>query len=385
MKILTICYEYPPIGGGGAVVCREVARALAASGHAVDVVTSRMAGMPDVFDDGDVRVHRVSSPRRRRFHATTAELAAELVPTYNKARTLMAETKYDVAHCHFVVPGGVVAHRLWRRTGLPYVLTAHGSDVPGYNAARFKLMHHMIRPVWRRVIENSAAITTPSHFLEGLIRAYVNVPVHVIPNAFSLPDGPAADARRRDRLLVVSRLLERKGVQHFIRALKGLPPGWEAVVAGDGPYLDTAKRIAAEVGVDVTFLGHVPREELPALYASAKVFVFPSLQENFPMVLLEAMAAGCAVVSSTAPGCLEVVDDAARRVRPGDVAGLHAAMRGLMEDPDAIEDLSARAAARVAVFAPETVARQYLRLFEAKIATPPRPVPRVLSTASEIA
>ena len=384
MKILTICYEYPPVGGGGAVVCREVARALVDAGHEVDVVTSRMAGLPEVFDDGGVRVHRVSSPRRRRFHATTAELAAELIPTYKKARALMAETKYDVAHCHFIVPSGVVAHRLWRQTGLPYVLTAHGSDVPGYNAARFKLMHRVIAPVWRRVIEGSAAITTPSYFLEGLIHAYTNVPVHVIPNAFSLPNRPV-DARPRDRLLVVSRLLERKGVQHFIRALKGLPPGWEAVVAGDGPYLDTAKRVAAEVGVDVTFLGHVPREELPALYASAKVFVFPSLQENFPMVLLEAMAAGCAVVSSTAPGCLEVVDNAAMRVAPGDVAGLHAALRQLMRNPDAVEDLRARAAARVAVFAPETVARQYSRLFEAKIPAPPRPVPRALSTASEIA
>ena len=370
MRILTICYEYPPIGGGGAVVCREVAQALTAVGHDVSVVTSRMKGMPAFLNDDGVQVYRVPSWRRRRYHATTAELASELVPTYKTALRLHKANPFDIVHCHFIVPSGLVAQRLKERVGLPYVLTAHGSDVPGYNSARFKLMHRMISPLWQRIVANSAAVTTPSHFLEDLIHQHTDAPVHVIPNAFSIP---STDERveRRNRFLVVSRMLERKGVQHFIKALKGLPEGWEAVVAGDGPYLATARGIAAEAGVNVRFLGHVAREDLPALYRSAKVFVFPSLQENFPMVLLEAMAAGCAVISSTAPGCLEVVGDAACLVRPSDVTGLHEAMKGLMTDEAAIADLRARACSRVTMFAPDHVARQYERLFLIKGASPP--------------
>ncbi|MCB1885124.1 MAG: glycosyltransferase family 4 protein [Geminicoccaceae bacterium] len=389
MRILTLCYEYPPIGGGGAVVCREVAQALAAVGHEVNVVTSRMEGVPAFQDDGGVDVHRVPSWRKRRYHATTAELGSELVPTYRTALRLHEADPFDIVHCHFIVPSGLVALKLGERTGLPYVLTAHGSDVPGYNSARFKLMHRLIGPLWQRVVTGSAAVTTPSHFLEDLIHQHTDAPVHVIPNAFSTAsavDGAAdGGVERRDRFLVVSRMLERKGVQHFIKALKGLPPGWEAVVAGDGPYLATARGIAAEAGVDVRFLGHVAREDLPALYRSAKVFVFPSLQENFPMVLLEAMAAGCAVVSSTAPGCLEVVGDAARLVAPGDVEGLHEAMKGLMTDGAAVADLRARAYGRVTLFAPDHVARQYERLFLIKGANPPLGVPERLRAASRAA
>jgi glycosyltransferase involved in cell wall biosynthesis len=361
MRILTICYEYPPIGGGGGVVCQGVAQALVGAGHEVHVVTSGMRDLAAYEEDRGVHVHRVPCVRRVRFHATAAELATQILPSYRKALELIRRQPFDLVHCHFVIPSGVVAYLLRRRTGLPYVLTAHGSDVPGYNPERFELMHRVLAPFWRRIIGRSAAITAPSRFLQELIGRRLATPVEVIPNSFEAPTVP--DLPRRDRILVVTRMVERKGVQHLVQAMAGLETDWELVIAGDGPYLPTVRQMAEERGVKASFLGFVGRDRLPELYASAKVFVFPSMQENFPMVLLEAMNAGCAVVTSTVPGCAEVAGDAALLVEPGDVDGLRQALQRLLAGDGTVEALARRSLARAACFAPEIILRQYETLF----------------------
>lgn len=379
MRILTICYEYPPVGGGGGVVCQGVAQALVGAGHEVEVVTSGMRDLPPLQEDGGVLVHRVPCVRRVRFHATAAELATQILPSYRKAMALHRERPFDLVHCHFIIPSGVVAYMLRRSTGLPYVLTAHGSDVPGYNPERFELMHHALAPFWRRIIKRGAALTAPSRFLQGLIGRRLDAPVEVIPNGFE-PMAPQGDVPRRDRILVVTRMVERKGVQHLIQAMAGLAaPGWELVIAGDGPYLPVVKQMAQDLGVRATFLGFIGREDLPALYRSARVFVFPSLQENFPMVLLEAMSAGCAVVTSTVPGCAEVAGDAALLVEPGDAMGLRQALSRLLAEPGLIEELGQRGLQQAAHFAPERILRLYEGVFRRALEAPrgrPRAAPQ---------
>jgi hypothetical protein len=62
----------------------------------------------------------------------------------------------------------VLAHVLRWRTGLPYVITAHGSDVPGFNPNRFKTLHKVLAPAWRRIVREAAGIVAPSERLPGL-------------------------------------------------------------------------------------------------------------------------------------------------------------------------------------------------------------------------
>jgi glycosyltransferase involved in cell wall biosynthesis len=115
--------------------------------------------------------------------------------------------------------------------------------------------------------------------------------------------------------------------------------------------------------VAVRFLGYVRGDELARLYHGSRLFVFPSVQENFPMVLLEAMSAGCAVVTTRAPGCVEVVGDAAVLTTPGDVAELAAALERLLADPAAVERLGAAARRRAARFCWRHVAAGFHEVF----------------------
>ncbi|HSU66130.1 MAG TPA: glycosyltransferase family 1 protein, partial [Tepidisphaeraceae bacterium] len=82
----------------------------------------------------------------------------------------------------------------------------------------------------------------------------------------------------------------------------------------------------------VRLLGFVPQEDLPAVYAGARLFVYPSLYEGFGLPPLEAMACGTAVIVSNRSSLPEVVGDAGRQVDALDVDGLAAQLRQLLED-----------------------------------------------------
>lgn len=366
MNVLTICHEYPPIGGGGATACSVLAEALVRAGDRVDVVTSGMPGLAACELRNGVRIHRVRCVRRRRYYSTAAELATWVAPALRAASRLAHETAYDVIHCHFVVPGGIVARRLARRTGLPWVLTAHGSDVPGYNPDRFARLHRLIGPWWRRIVREATAVTTPTRFLADLVGHALARPIVVLANPFD--GGPVPSGPRENRILVATRLVERKGVGDLIAALEGLNSGWRLSIVGDGPLMGRLHEQAAAGGLDAEFLGFTSRERLGELYGRARIFALPSLQENFPMVLIEAMAHGCAVVTTTAPGCVETVGDAALLVPPGDVAALGASIRSLMDDPELARQLGARGVERAAQFASCRVAGEFRRLFRLCIA-----------------
>jgi glycosyltransferase involved in cell wall biosynthesis len=365
MKILTICHEYPPVGGGGATACRILAEALVRAGHVVDVVTSGMRDLPRLEVSSGVTIHRTACVRRLRHYSTTAELASWILPALATGNGLLRQHKYDLVHCHFVVPGGIVASALARRARVPFVLTAHGSDVPGYNPDRFALVHRLISPLWSRIVWASAAVTVPSRHLCELMAKHTPHPIHVIANPFDVPAPRSVE--RTDRILVATRLVERKGVQTLLAALANSAANYEVVVVGDGPYLSTLKRLAAEGAVPVRFLGFVPREQLSEHYAASRVFVFPSIQENFPMVLLEAMAHGCAVLTTSARGCAEVVGDAALLVPPGDVARLRESVVLLMSDDALAAELARRGKERVQQFASARIAGEFERLFESML------------------
>lgn len=362
MRILTLTCEYPPVGGGGATVCQVLAQALVRAGHEVDVLTAKMADLAREEWVGGVRVVRAGGWRRQRHHSTAFEQASFMLPMLLRGRTLVAKRAYDLVHAHFVIPTGLIARHLARSHGLPYVVTAHGSDVPGYNPDRFALIHRLIGPAWHSVLDEAAAVTSPSTFVRGLIRTRANIAVDVIPNAYDAV-GPVAVPKRR-RVLTVTRLVERKGIRHLISALAGLERDVECIIAGDGPQRAELERQAQASALPIRFTGFLDRHALQSLYASADIFVLPSSQENFPMVLLEAMAAGCAVVTTTHPGCAEVVGEAALKVPADDVGALREALATLLDNPELNRALASAGRERASRFASGAVASRFAGLFE---------------------
>jgi glycosyltransferase involved in cell wall biosynthesis len=193
------------------------------------------------------------------------------------------------------------------------------------------------------------------------------------------PDAVAAAVRRyglrRPYCLFVGNLEPRKNLPNLIEAFaelrrRGGPGGrpLQLVLAGTRAWLHAGIFRAVEqhgLGEDVAFTDYVPVEDLPALYAGAACFVFPSLYEGFGLPVLEAMACGAPVVAARAGSIPEVAGDAALLVDAQVPKELAAAIESVLTDAALRERLIVRGRARAAMFDWEEVARRTLAVYDA--------------------
>jgi glycosyltransferase involved in cell wall biosynthesis len=348
LKILVLNYEYPPLGGGAGAVCQQLSEHYARRGHDVDVVTMAYAGLPAQSHINGVDVTRVPAFRRRPDLCGTFEMGSYILSALPRVTARLRRGRYDVIHCHFVVPTGLLAYLATRVVDTPYVITAHGSDIPGFNPDRFRVEHRFTGPVLRLILRNAALLGSPSRFLRSLILENCGpFPVEHIPNGIDtsrLRFGP-----KKRRILMTGRLLPRKGFQHVLEALRGLDTDFEVHIAGDGPMRGDLESRAQNLKQPVTFHGWLDHDSplLTELYETSAIFCLPSETENASISLLEAMLAGMAVVTSNAPGCAETIGDCGFTVPANDPDALRETLRGLFESERLCAETGERARRRV--------------------------------------
>jgi glycosyltransferase involved in cell wall biosynthesis len=166
----------------------------------------------------------------------------------------------------------------------------------------------------------------------------------------------------------------RKNVGRVIQAFAALEAersnGWKLVMAGklpmqDVPYFPDPRRMAAESGVpgDVQFLGFVAEQDKPALYASARLVVFPSHYEGFGLPPLEAMACGTPVICSNTSSLPEVAGEAGILCEPDDTRGWVEALRAMLGDDRRWQERRAVGLKQARRFSWERTARETLAVY----------------------
>jgi D-inositol-3-phosphate glycosyltransferase len=270
----------------------------------------------------------------------------------------------DVVHAHFWM-SGLAALAAARPLGLPVVQTFHALGVVKrrHQGAKDTSPPSRLRDEQMLAREADRIVATCSDEVFELVRMGADLHrITVVPCGVDLglfrPDGPV-EARDpgRSRLLVVSRLVERKGIGNVIAALAELP-GAELVVAGGPPaprlaedpearrLTDLARRLG--VAGRVRLRGQVGPGDLPALYRSADLVVCVPWYEPFGIVPLEAMACGVPVVASAVGGLVDTVVDGVTGVHvpPRRPDLLAEALAGLLADPGRRAMLGAAGARR---------------------------------------
>jgi glycosyltransferase involved in cell wall biosynthesis len=223
----------------------------------------------------------------------------------------------------------------WLR-GKPVVINYRGGEADAF----FEKSRFWIGPSLNR----STAVIVPSGFLEAVFKKY-GFAAEVVPNIINLgrffADG-AAPATDQDRpCILVSRNLEpiydNATALRAFGIVKKTIPAARLIVAGSGPLRDDLENLARELGLesDVTFTGRVDNEDMAALYRKAQVMINPSLVDNMPNSVLEALASGVAVVSTNVGGVPYIVehDKTALLVPPQDPPSMAAAILALLNDP----------------------------------------------------
>lgn len=327
MKILIVSHEYPPIGGGGANACMNLAREYGAAGHKVVILSAWYEGLEDTETWDNISIIRVHTKRKHLEHCGFAEMMDFLIKAIPVAKSLEKTNRFDICHVFFAIPSGPIAYILKKKYSLPYVIRFGGGDIPGFQE-RFTKVYKLIGPFEKQIWKYADALVANSSGLKKLAEHFYNkreilvIPNGVDSNAFS--DEEAAEhvkTKYNDdvvRLLFVSRLIERKGLQFFLPQLDDIKHQCRNVdksvrlsVVGDGPYREELVRIAKDSNVIdlVEFHGQKSKSELPEYYSQADIFVFPSKKEGMPNVVLEAMSYGLPVVMTPCEGSEELIHD----------------------------------------------------------------------------
>jgi glycosyltransferase involved in cell wall biosynthesis len=366
MRILTLSYEYPPLGGGGAKVVFGLSRELARLGHEIDIVTMGYGDLARQESSDGVTIHRLRQTRRDNIICHTSEMIRHELRALPTVLQLIKQNNYDLNHSHFIFPDGVCALVAQKITGLPYLLTVHGSDVPDYNPDRFTNQHKMLQPVWQAVVGGARSLVCPSAHIRSLVLAQRRTAnTCIIPNGLD-PERLDSQRKKVPRVLVVTRMFRRKGVHKLIEAVKDSELPIEINIVGDGPYLPQLRELAEGSATPIKFWGWLDNDskELKDIYETSSIFTFLSASENFPINLLEAMAAGMAIVTTPETGCGEVVDDCAIKVNPDAPEEIRDALMTLSQDPNMRAELGQRARQRLEQqFTWHAIAAQYDRLY----------------------
>ncbi len=217
---------------------------------------------------------------------------------------------YDIVHAHWLIPQGIVQSFFEK----PYIVTGHGGDVTSLNKGIFRRLKI-------KCLKRAKYVTVVSEHLKNKIQELVLeiqpdvIPMGVDISKFGRQYRKENYFNQGDRkvVLFVGRLAEKKGVKYLIEAMKNINA--LLVVVGDGPLREDLKKQAFEIEEKVLFLGAKTHEELKVIYASADIFVCPSItakdgdQEGFGLVMLEAMASGLPVVASNSGGITQLIVD----------------------------------------------------------------------------
>ena len=368
MKILMLNYEFPPLGGGAANACKYILDEMSQKGIEVDLITSS----PNKFETEkigkSVNIYKLAVGKKSIHYWTQGEILAYSWKARRFIKSLIKERDYALCHAFFGIPCGAIAY--FYRKELPYIVSLRGSDVPGFNQ-RFSYQYIFLKPIIRRVWRNAEAVIANSEGLKKLAqKTDPDCSIDIIYNGIDTEQfKPVRNNNNRLRILCVSRLIERKGIEHLLRSASQLQEKignrFEVWIIGEGNLQQQLKALSSQLGVAeiVSFQGYIEHGRLPDIYSSSDIFVLPSLSEGMSNTVLEAMACGLPIVTTDTGGSKELINGNGVILPTNDVEGITDALGKLIEDTVLRKQMGMKSRELANEFSWGAVAGQYMQLY----------------------
>ncbi len=325
---------YHPVVNGVVTAVDTLRTFLTELGHEVTVFTPRH---PEArYDAGVVRIPSLPLPTQSDYRLT--------VPVLRRSEIAHRVARLDVLHLHSPFVTGWMGLRYARRYGHPTVYTYHTQleAYAHYVPFEARATRYAASELTRRFANAVAAVIVPTVAMERRLRELgVEGRIEVLPTGIDVE--VFARGQRRDDLrarmgagpedrlcLAVGRLALEKNLDIVVEALAQVQsPNLRLAFIGEGPEREALEALVREraLGDRVCFLGALQRESLRDYYASADVFLFPSLTETQGLVQVEALAAGLPVFAADSPQNRDVLGGCARLLPP-DARSFALAMEG---------------------------------------------------------
>lgn len=305
-------YEFPPLGGGAAIanyyLLKELARNNAVT---VDLITSSANNKFTLEQfSKNITIYELNVNKKDIHYWRACEIARWTWKAYWLAKKLIKNSKYDLCHCWFGWPSGLIGYKL--KNEIPYFIALRGSDVPGFNPRLKTLDKFVFTSISKKVCKTAKAVVANSEGLKQLALKTRAIKIDVIYNGVDVNAfKPKKNQKsgKKIKLISTGRLIERKGYKYLIKALAGLEDKFELTLIGGGDKEEELKELARTHGVNVDFRGVVKHQEIANELQNADIFVLPSLNEGMSHSMLEAMACGLPVIVTDAGGMKELIKD----------------------------------------------------------------------------
>lgn len=345
--IVMLNKAFPPWLGGIERHVHDISRALAQRGWRVTVLVCN-----DARFECRERIHGVNVIRV----PTCCNLFSQPIPI--RYYSLLRELRPNLVHVHVPYPLGWFSVD-YLLNDIPLVCTWH-SDIVRQRILKpvFHLFEQRFLRGCDRIIVTSQPLLNSSRALRNHVDKTEIIPL-AIPDWDWLPYHSVEEIVRNlkentpePRVLFVGRIVGYKGLIYLLRAMKEVSA--TLLIAGDGPLRSRMELLAQQYGLTdrAHFLGSVTEEMKWALYHSADVFVLPSIGRNeaFGYVLLEAMHAGCPLITTDLPTGVRTVNregESGLVVMPGNEKDLASALQKILSNKNLKEKLSKGSKQRV--------------------------------------
>jgi glycosyltransferase involved in cell wall biosynthesis len=321
LNILTINYEYPPVGGGGGYICKNIMDELAENGHQITVITSHFDSLPKEEVFGNIDIYRVPVLLRTKQDVGSLPSLLSYVPScISKAQKLMKKTRFDIINTHFAIPSGPAGYYLSKKSGIPNVLTIYGGDI--YDPTKFLSPHKtpILKNTVRRMLEAADHIISDSSDIENHARKIYGVEngITVIPPGVRPYNGIKKNRKElglpEDKIILVTlgRLVVRKNNNELIAVMGKICRDFDChlLIMGDGPERSSLEKKIRQYGLEdkITLTGRVGEEKFQIMSAS-DIYVSTAIHEGFGLVFLEAMESRLPVVSYNNGGQVDFLKD----------------------------------------------------------------------------
>ncbi len=298
MKILQLGKFYPPDIGGIENVMQDITEALNARGIKCDVLCSNSAlhYKEDIIACG-ARIMRVASFGK----IASTSIAPQMI---TKLRNIIKQ--YDIIHLHLPDPMANVALLLSDFSNKTIILHWHSDIVRQKNLLKLYMpLQTKLLKIANAIIATSKKYMLESAFLSSYLDKCVCIPIGIDEHLLLDSNVNIAISNLpNDKKIIFSlgRFTAKKGFEYLIESAKYVSDDYVVCIGGSGDTTITNKflRLIQEnnLGKKVFLLGKIERSDLAYFYKKSHIFVLPSLQESYGLVLVESMCAGLPIIST---------------------------------------------------------------------------------------
>ncbi len=345
MRILVVIYEFPPVGGGGGQVARDICHGLVKSGHEVRVLTAHLNDLPRQEQIDGFQVTRIPSWRRQAYEADLLAMTGFVISGSIAGLREIRRWRPDLIHVHFAVPSGPVAWVLSRYLKIPYVLTAHLGDVPGGVPEKTKNWFRWFYPFTPQIWRDASHAVAVSEYTRQLAKKHYPVDIQVIPNGVDLNrlDPGEIKVGNPPQIIFAGRFVHQKNPLQVVKILAGLQDlPWNCVMLGDGALRKDVEREIKKHHLQerITLTGWLTPDEVIQWFAKSDLLYMPSISEGLPVVGVQGLAMGLAIVASPVGGFVELVSDGENGylIQPNQPEKTKECLRGLLGDLPLLHD-----------------------------------------------